>query len=429
MTSRRAPSRRVCCGPGRPPRARPARIRERRIRPAPHSDVSARLRPTLKRRLRRAGAYAGRACGLLWLIGCGLPWPDVGVPDAPDVARSIERASGAAPDRALPAARPIFTQIPGKAHSHAPTIVAFDDGELLAAWYSYDGSNELVGSSIWMARRAAGQSRWSEPWLHIDRPIGDGNPVLYAEGDRVWLFQAVVPAGWATAHIEFQVSTDRGRTWSAPRVLTDRLGANVRFAPLRTASGELLLPVYDDLLGGALFYASDDGLRWRLRGGVSTGLVGFNLQPALVQLADGRLIAFMRNRRRGSLLVSVSGDAGRRWTRPAVTVLPNPDAPAAVLRLADGRLVMVFNPSATRRRPLALSVSRDGGVTWTSPRVLVDAPGEHSYPALVQAADGRVHIVYSHDRAWIGHIELDPAALDDPPQANPSAAQPRATRR
>ncbi len=360
---------------------------------------------------RGPGVPAALLVGLL--AGCAPPWMPIPSADAPDFARAWRQIAepSATPEGLAPRVEPLFSAIPGKTGSHAPTIVAFPDGELLAAWYSYDGPHELIGSGIWMARRDAGASAWSEPWLHIDRPVGDGNPVLYAEDDRVWLFQAVVPAGWATAHIEFQISDDRGRTWSPPRVLTDRIGANVRFPPLRLATGELLLPAYDDLLGGALFYASSDGLHWRLRGGVTTGLPGVNIQPALVQLDGGRLIAVMRNRRRGSLLVSRSDDGGRNWTIPQPTLLPNPDAPAALLRLRDGRLMMVFNDSATRRRPLACALSDDAGRTWTLPRVLVDAPGALSYPAAVQGPDGRVHIVYSHDRAWIGHIEFDPADL------------------
>ncbi len=305
----------------------------------------------------------------------------------------------------------VFETIASKAGSHAPTLVAFDDGTLLAAWYSYDGPGELDGAAIYMARRPAGQVRWSSPWVHADRPQADANPVLYAEGANVWLFQAVVPAGWSTAHIEFQVSSDRGRTWSQPRVLTDRLGANVRFPPVRLASGELLLPAYDDLLGGALFYASRDGLRWQLRSGLRAGLGGPNIQPSLALLDDGTLLVVMRDRARRGLWASRSTDAGRSWSTPARSGFDNPDSPTALSRLRDGRLLMVFNDSRDRRTPLSLSVSDDGGRRWSPPMVIVQGPGAWSYPSVAQTPDAVVHVLYSHDRRRIGYLELAPGAV------------------
>ncbi|MBN2447415.1 MAG: exo-alpha-sialidase, partial [Phycisphaerae bacterium] len=177
--------------------------------------------------------------------------------------------------------RPIFQSIPDKIGSHAATITAFDNGELLAAWYSHTGPHELTGSAIYMARRPAGADEWSEPQLHIDRATGDGNPVLYGEGDRVWLFQAVIPLGWSTAHIETQMSEDRGSTWSAAQTLPGPLGANVRYPPVRLASGELLLPAYDDLLQRALFYVSADGQEWTQRAALVPSAPHSAIQPAI----------------------------------------------------------------------------------------------------------------------------------------------------
>jgi alpha-L-rhamnosidase len=42
---------------------------------------------------------------------------------------------------------------------------------------------------------------------------------------------------------------------------------------------------------------------------------------------------------------------------------------------------------------------------------LEDATGEYSYPALIQARDGRVHVTYTWRRERIKHVVLDPAAI------------------
>jgi predicted neuraminidase len=42
---------------------------------------------------------------------------------------------------------------------------------------------------------------------------------------------------------------------------------------------------------------------------------------------------------------------------------------------------------------------------------LEDEPGEYSYPAVIQATDGRVHVTYTWRRERIVHVVLDPAKL------------------
>ena len=303
----------------------------------------------------------------------------------------------------------LFDEIPGKIGSHAPAIIAFDDGALLAAWYAYSGPNELMGSAIYTARRPAGATTWQAPQLHIARLVGDGNPVLYHEDDRVWLFQAVVPLGWATAHIEVQRSSDRGNTWSDPAAVEGPLGSNVRFPPIHLDDGTLLLPAYDDLRLRSLFFVSDDGVEWTLRSELFSPLPHATIQPSLVTTRGGRLLAVMRNGGGGWLWVSASTDHGHTWAEPADGGFVNPGTPAQLLRLAGGNLALIFNDSATQRRRLSIALSADDGRSWPHCRVLVDGELKYSYPAAVQAPDGLIHILYSHDRRTIGHITCNEA--------------------
>jgi alpha-L-rhamnosidase len=78
--------------------------------------------------------------------------------------------------------------------------------------------------------------------------------------------------------------------------------------------------------------------------------------------------------------------------------------------LADGRALLVYNHSRRGRTPLNLAHSRDGR-RWQPSCMLEDAPGEYSYPAVIQAADGRIHVTYTWQRRRIRHVELDPAEL------------------
>jgi predicted neuraminidase len=340
-----------------------------------------------------------------WLLGCSVPFADIDL----RFNTSGELTPVAVDADPVFSTEPLLDAIPGKIRSHAPTITAFSDGELLAAWYSYTGPDELDGSAIYAARRPAGATKWEPPILLIDRPQGDGNPVLFSEGDNVWLFQAVVPGGWSTSHIEVQRSSDRGRTWSSPRVVSASLGANVRFPPVRLNDGKLLLPAYDDLLQRALFFVSADAETWELRSALATAPPNQCMQPSVVVLADGRVLVVLRNTGQGWLWVTASDDNGRSWSKPADSGFPNPASPASLLRLSNGHLALVYNDSRTSRRPLSVTISADEGVTWLPARVLVDGPGHYAYPAAVQTPDDLIHVVYSHNRDRIQHLTVNEA--------------------
>ena len=75
-----------------------------------------------------------------------------------------------------------------------------------------------------------------------------------------------------------------------------------------------------------------------------------------------------------------------------------------MVRLKDGRFVMVYNHTAKGRTPLNLALSADGE-RWTMFQALETEAGEYSYPAMVQGSDGNLHITYTWRREKIRHVE------------------------
>jgi len=73
------------------------------------------------------------------------------------------------------------------------------------------------------------------------------------------------------------------------------------------------------------------------------------------------------------------------------------------VRLKDGRFVMVYNHTTEGRTPLNLAVSRDGE-HWTQFHALETGPGQYSYPAMIQGADGSLHITYTWKRLNIKYV-------------------------
>jgi predicted neuraminidase len=57
-------------------------------------------------------------------------------------------------------------------------------------------------------------------------------------------------------------------------------------------------------------------------------------------------------------------------------------------------------------------VSGDGKA-WRQVMTIEDeSQGEFSYPAMIQARDGQVHITYTWRREKINHVAIDPATID-----------------
>jgi predicted neuraminidase len=136
------------------------------------------------------------------------------------------------------------------------------------------------------------------------------------------------------------------------------------------------------------------------------------IQPTILVHSPTRLQILCRSRQR-VVTEAWSEDAGLTWGAMTATALPNPSAGIDAVRLADGRFLLAYNPTPSGRSRLELAVSRDGRI-WHGAVTLEDATGEYSYPALIQARDGRVHVTYTWRRERIKHVVLDPSALVDP---------------
>jgi predicted neuraminidase len=304
---------------------------------------------------------------------------------------------------------------------HASTI-AESDGGLVAAWFagSHEGWDDVA---IWMSRQEPGGT-WSAP-----RQVADGvqspgervacwNPVLVqpARGPLL-LFHQVGPnprAWWGVR----QASRDGGRTWDAPERLPPGQHGPIRNKPLALADGTLLCPTSTEAAGPRPFaedwrafiaITSDLGRTWTTVGPLNDPREFAAIQPTLLRHADGRLRALCRTRQ-GVIAQAVSADQGRGWGPMTRTALPNPNSGIDALTLSDGRHLLVYNHLASGRGMLNVALSADGE-RWQAALVLEDGPGEYSYPAVIQATDGLVHITYTWRRVNLRHVVVDPRLL------------------
>jgi predicted neuraminidase len=137
----------------------------------------------------------------------------------------------------------------------------------------------------------------------------------------------------------------------------------------------------------------------------STATYGI-IQPSVIALGGSRLRFYARSTSQiGKICTSTSKDAGLTWAPVRALELPNPNSGIDAVALQDGRIVLVYNHTTKGRTPLNLAVSRDGEQFRMFQTLESDA-GEYSYPALIQARDGNLHLTYTWNRKRIRYYQI-----------------------
>lgn len=357
-----------------------------------------------------------------------------------------------------------------RVQAHAANLMALADGTLACVWFggSMEGRSDIC---VFMSRLAPGSQQWSEPvQLSSDPDRSEQNPLLFPAPDgSLWLLHTAQTAGHQdTSVARRRISRDNGLTWGPTETVTGApAGTFVRQPIAVQADGSWLLPIFrckpvpggawdGSLDDSAVLRSTDQGATWTLlEVPGSLGCVHMNIVPA----SDGGLLAFFRSRWADHVYRTRSDDGGLTWQPPQPTVLPNNNSSVQALRLADGRLALIYNhssaldatgrrdslyddlddaapeghpqatgPAPTRRAfwgapraPLTLALSDDDGLTWPWRRLLEEGDGycmtnnseqrlnrEYSYPSIRQGADGALHVAYTVFRQHIRHARVMP---------------------
>jgi predicted neuraminidase len=302
--------------------------------------------------------------------------------------------------------------------AHASTVVELKDGGIMAAWFggTAEGRPDVA---IWGARRT--KDGWQKPVeLVREHEIATFNPVLFHSKDGVlWLYYKFGPKpdNWTAGR---RMSRDEGATWSEVEHLPAGIYGPIRAKPLVESDGTIISGTsVESYLSWSCWIerSTDNGRTWTRHGPITIKLdpqeeakiqaAGTRhgiIQPVVVPMGGKHLRLYARSTPTvGRICVADSDDGGITWTPARATTLPNPNSGIDVVKLRDGRLVMIYNHTATGRSPLNLAVSKDGE-SWKMFHALESGPGEYSYPALIQGTDGDLHITYTWNRKNIRYV-------------------------
>jgi len=311
---------------------------------------------------------------------------------------------------------------------HCATLTELPNGDLMTAWYAgtREGNPDVA---ILESRLPQGATSWTPAQVLVPAAHeGQGNPVLFIDGrERVFLvYNTRYGPSWEECKVHYKISEDQGQTWGPQRTLHEEFGWMVRNKPIRLRNGDLLLPIYDEIKWSAMVLISaDEGDNWSVHGDITapTGCI----QPTVIQRSDSELFMLLRRGDEGGCVwttalsdqlaegkvpdiplcviwSATSSDDGRTWTETEPVNLPNPNSAIDMVQLENGHLLLAFNNSHRARSPLSLALSTDEGQSWEVMCNLEEDSGEYSYPAIIQARDKEVHIVYTYRREAIKHV-------------------------
>ncbi|MFA9390221.1 MAG: exo-alpha-sialidase [Prolixibacteraceae bacterium] len=306
---------------------------------------------------------------------------------------------------------------------HAGTLAETPEG-LVAAFFG--GTHERHPDvCIYVCRLVDG--KWSAP-LEVANGIQSDslrlptwNPVLFQVPDgELLLFYKVgpSPSSWWGM---LKRSTDNGQHWSDAEKLPDGFIGPVKNKPELLSNGTLICPSSTEGPGWEVHFemTNDWGKTWTKTEAINSYKVHNIIQPSILKHPDGALQILCRSKN-SELVTAWSHDNGETWSLTQPSGLPNNNSGTDAVTLNDGRQLVVYNHVKTpigaskgHRTPLNVAISNDGK-HWNASLVLEDSEiSQYSYPAVIQAADGMVHIIYTWRREKMKYVKVDPSKLNE----------------
>lgn len=313
-------------------------------------------------------------------------------------------------------------RIPSLIVSTKGTVLAFAEGRKESS--SDTGDIDLV-----MRRSEDGGKTWGPLrviWDDGSHVCGNPTPVVDETTGTIWLLltwnrgddherDIIAKKATDTRRVFVTYSTDDGLTWATPKDITATtketswgwyatgpgMGIQIKNG---IHKGRLIIPSdhsYDSVdgtvsggnfeYGAHVIYSDDHGKTWQLGGTIRPKMN----ECQVIERADGNGTLLMNMRSyfgKNRRALSLSDDGGITWSDPMEAVeLVEPVCQAALIRYKEDWMLF-SNPASTKRENMTLRLSKDDGRTWPISKVLHAGPS--AYSALAVLPNGDILCLY-----------------------------------
>lgn len=265
-----------------------------------------------------------------------------------------------------------------------------------------DPSNHPSG----LTRRTLVGNFWTDPkgrlWLFFDQSMG-----FFDGRSGSWYIRSDDPDAadpqWTKPERIWHGSTLQKPTvlstgeWLLPISLWGR--SRINLWSTEAIAGEPYFPNLDEDRKAWLFVSLDEGETWTKHGSVRFPFFNFD-EHSVVERDDGRL--WMTARTKEGIHESFSADRGKSWSTPVASSIKNTNSRHLMKRLSSGRILLVKNGPIDQdvgRKQLMAFVSEDEGVSWRGGLELESSDRQCSYPDGFQDQEGRIFVIYDHERS------------------------------
>lgn len=294
--------------------------------------------------------------------------------------------------------------------SQTPSLTSGDDGTIYMTWQEF-------GSEVLFARSTDGGQSFTAP-VHVldpDGPLGPWN-YYYSEqmqialsGSRIHVVWTIFDEFYGLAEIFHAASTDGGRTFSEPLMVSENDGVNSYGPSISIRSDEVGVAWANADFGGGMKTGAEYGRS--LDGGASFAtpvwLATSGLCPAVRNTAAGTYAAWTLASNavfnQEQVHFARSDDGGATFSTSLwVDQLPQKSWCPHVVA-ASGAIYIVWEEGdAFVDRKIMFARSIDGGLSFSAAKPLSDPARDATCPFFTSGTDGRLLVSWSYaDPAFI----------------------------
>jgi len=304
-----------------------------------------------------------------------------------------------------------------------PAIITTKKGTILVFAEGRKNSSSDTGDIDLVMKRSDDNGKtWSELKVIRDDSLnvcGNPAPVQDRTTGKIYLFSTwnlgtdrepdiIKQTSKDTRRVYVMVSSDDGKTWSEPKEITSSVKMSnwtwYATGPCHgiqiengSNKGRMVIPCdhiesVSDKYYSHIIYSDDHGTTWQLGGTTPQDQVN---ESTVAELSNGRLMLNMRNydRTRKSRRISVSDDGGSTWSNIYPdTVLIEPICQASLLSFTVAKkkpLQLLFlNPAdQNSRKNMTLRLSDNEGASWPFKLILHAGPAAYSDLTLLKGGE------------------------------------------